>query len=145
MLIFVSITKYTDNVRVRKVRHKLKKMFLWNGILSIFNENYLLISIGCFVNFYFHSNYDTTGKKISLVVASILCLVVVIYPVFVVSLLMKKYKKLFLKHYKRKFGSLYLQFRFTSGKTKVLEPFVSAMRRLVLVLAFVYLYNWPTF
>ena len=39
-----------------KVRHFLKKSFIWDGIISIFNENYILIVISSLINLNFHEN-----------------------------------------------------------------------------------------
>jgi len=46
---------------VLKLRHFLKKKFVWDGIISIFNENYILIVISCFINLIFYKNLEEKG------------------------------------------------------------------------------------
>ena len=55
MIVFVCrpLSKYKYFL---KVRHLLKKSFIWDGIISIFNENYILIVISSFINLIFNEN-----------------------------------------------------------------------------------------
>ena len=50
-----------------------------------------------------------------------------------------------MRQYREQFGEFYLQFRHKEGRTTVLEPFYSALRRLVQAAAVVFLKDYPTF
>jgi hypothetical protein len=85
------------------------------------------------------------GEVFSLSNAYLLLLVVVGYPIIILTVLVKNQPKLFLRHYREQFGEFYLQFRYKEGRTTVLEPFYSALRRLVQAAAVVFLKEYPTF
>ena len=70
---------------------------------------------------------------------------VVGYPIFVLVILNKNYKRLGTYNWRHKIGSLYLNFKFNKGKLQVLEPFFSAMRRLLLIIAVIFLKGFPVF
>ena len=57
VLVIVFLCRPLSNYKyVLKLRHKLKRSFIWDGIISIFNENYILITISCFINLIFYDN-----------------------------------------------------------------------------------------
>jgi hypothetical protein len=85
------------------------------------------------------------GEVFSLSNAYLLLLVVVGYPIIILTVLVKNQPKLFLRHYREQFGDFYLQFRYKECRTTVLEPFYSALRRLVQAAAVVFLKEYPTF
>ena len=58
---------------------------------------------------------------------------------------MKRYPHLSRFLNKAQFGSMYDRFKYEEGRIKVLEPLFSAIRRLIMVAAMVYLYYYPTF
>ena len=72
-------------------------------------------------------------------------IVVIGYPIFVLVLLTKNYKDLGKYNWRVKFGSLYLGFKYDQGKLQVLEPFFSALRRLLIVAAMIFLKGFPVF
>lgn len=70
---------------------------------------------------------------------------VIFYPIFVLVLLLKNYEKLGKEEWRLKFGSFYLRYKFAQGKLQVLEPFFSAVRRLLMILAAIFLKGFPVF
>jgi len=58
-------------------------------------------------------------------------IVVIGYPIVVLVVLTKNQPKLHLKEYRDMFGEFYLNFRYQEGRIVLLEPFYSALRRLV--------------
>ena len=58
---------------------------------------------------------------------------------------MKKFDRLPELEYRKKFGSMYLHFRYKEGKIKLLEPFYSTVRRLILAATMVFLLKYPVF
>lgn len=72
-------------------------------------------------------------------------IVVIGYPIVVLVVLTKNQPKLHLKEYRDMFGEFYLNFRYQEGRIVLLEPFYSALRRLVQAAAVVFLIKWPAF
>jgi hypothetical protein len=73
---------------------KLKISFIWDGIISIFNENYILIAVSCLVNLKFYDNLETRGQVFSFSVALAFMIVFVFYPIFALVILTKNYSSL---------------------------------------------------
>lgn len=71
--------------------------------------------------------------------------IVIGYPIFVLVLLIKQFKALGDEKMQQKFGGIYMHFRFQKSKTKVLEPFYSAVRRGFMAASFVFLSDYAMF
>ena len=113
VLVIVFVCKPLNKFKyVEKLRHFLKRRFIWDGIISIFNENYILIVISCFINLIFYKNVYDKGEVFSFSVAFAFLIVVIAYPIFVIVLLNKKYRSLGKYNMRVKYGSLYLGFKY---------------------------------
>ena len=145
MMVFAARPFSRHKSIVEKTRHKLKKLFIWDGVLAIINENYMLILISVAVNFTFYSNHNTKGKILSLSTAGLFVIIIIGYPLFVLIFLLKRYDRLSSYIYRVKLGTLYDKFRYKENKWQVMEPFISAVRRIIMVAAMVFLWEWPMF
>jgi len=125
--------------RFNKLREKLQSVLIWHGTLGLFNESYIVICVGCFVNITVTKSGLTFGEIFSLVNAYLFLLVVLFYPILILTILVRNQPNLYKSEYRNQFGDFYLQFRYKEGITKVLEPFYSALRRMVQVAAVVFL------
>ena len=123
----------------------MKKM-MWEPIYDFCNESYLIITISVFVNLVFWRDQENIGKRFNLSMATTFTgMIVISFPIFCLVFLIRQYDSLNLDRYREKFGSIYEKFQFTRGKMKVLEPFYSAVRRLIMATVLVFLKGYPTF
>jgi succinate dehydrogenase/fumarate reductase cytochrome b subunit len=139
IILFFSTRRCTSSERFNKLRAKLQSVLIWHGTLGLFNESYIVICVSCFVNITVIKSGLTFGETFSLANACLLLLVVLGYPILILTILLKNQPNLHKSEYRDQFGEFYLQFRYKEGKTKVLEPFYSALRRLVQIAAVVFL------
>ena len=145
LILFFSTRRFKSSERYNKLRNKLKSLLIWHGTLGLFNESYIVICVGCFVNISMTKSGLTFGETFSLSNACLLLLVVLGYPILILTVLVKNQPRLHLRKFRNQFGDFYLHFRYKEGWTTVLEPFYSALRRLVQVAAVVFLKKWPVF
>ena len=120
---------------------------IWDATISFFNESYIIFAISSFVNLTppFCWNNKGKGQIASLILATLSLLIVLGYPIYVLVFFMKKFKRLPEKEFREKFGSMYLHLRFKESIIKLLEPFYSTIRRLILAATLVFLLRWPAF
>ncbi len=139
LILFFSTRKCKSSERFNKLRKKLKSTLIWHGTLGLFNESYIVICVGCFVNITMTKSGLTFGETFSLVNACLFFILVLGYPILILTVLVKNQPKLHLRKFRNQFGEFYLHFRYKEGKVTVLEPFYSALRRLLQVAAVVFL------
>ena len=139
LLLLVSTRRYQSKPWFNKLRKKLEASLIWHGTLQIFNESYIVICISCFVNIMLAKQASKFGEYFSLANAFLLLVVVVGYPLVILIVLVKNQPNLHLPKYRTWFGDFYLNFRYKEGKTTVLEPCYSALRRLAQAAAVIFL------
>ena len=143
-LIFIfSTRRFKSKQWFNKLRNNLKTKLIWHGALGLLNESYLIICISCFVNLISTKKASKFGEYFSITNAFLFLVVVLGYPILILIILVKNQPKLHLKQFRDRFGDFYLHFRYKEGRHTVLEPFYSALRRLIHAVTVVFFVSQP--
>ena len=124
--------------RCSALRESLHKKLFYSAWIRYMTESYLEMSHTCVFFMAISTDYVTFQDKISLVVRVTLLVILVIWPFFVLTFLLKNRKKLDTDSFKKKFISMYNGLK-TTKTGALLYAFLFCMRRMSLVLTFVLL------
>jgi hypothetical protein len=86
----------------------MQSVLIWHGTLGLFNESYIVICVGCFVNITVTKSGLKFGEMFSLVNAYLLLLVVLGYPILILTILVRNQPNLHKSEYRNQFGEFYL-------------------------------------
>ena len=76
--------------KVKALRKKLMKKMMWEPIYDFCNESYLIVTISIFINLYFWTDQENTGKKLNLSLSNIFIFLTVLgYPIFCLVFLVR--------------------------------------------------------
>ena len=145
LLIFYVCTWMCKNERFMHYRGILVEGLIWGKVISFVNEGYMLLSISCITNFLVFK-FDSLGTVISSNTTVIAVFVLVGFPIFSYTFLLKHRAKLHTKKFKSKYEALYEGLNYKRGHYLVLaEPAISFARILILTSSLILLQNYRYF
>jgi len=145
-LLFIAITKRLSNKYIVKLRGKAKNSIMWNSVLTLINESYIIIALSCLMQYKFLS-FKSAGKAFSSLLSFVLGAIILISPFINLAILIKNKHKLKNKDFKSKYDSLYESFNYRRYPTLgvLIEPCLSQLRILIMSIALIYFENHPYF
>ena len=145
LLVFFYFSNNWKNQRLLRIRDFFTNGLIWNTVLSFLTESYMLIVISTIINLR-NFKFTSPGTGFSLILAMLSVILIIGFPIFVLSFLLKNNRKLNWKNYRDKFGTLYECLNHKrEGKKTLLEPFFTFMRILLLILALLLLKEYRYF
>jgi len=129
---------------VKSASNWLQEKLLWNSILVLLTENFLLIAISGCINLteLQFSNASTTISSVSCI---IFLLLLIALPIFIFRFLDKKYHVLKNKQIQARYGSMFSKLDLNKGRLVIAVPMAFFVRRVLLSLTVVWLRGYPVF
>ena len=114
-----------------------------NFLITLLLESYSQIIICCFINFKTIS-WSSTGVIIQNSFAILFCCGSVIFPIWLICTLSRKFNRLESFKYKIKFGNFYEELDLERGKKVFLQPAFFMLRRILFaaMILFVNKFHW---
>lgn len=145
LLIFYACTWMFTNKKFMHYRGILVDGLIWNKVISFINEGYMLLSISCVTNFLVF-RFDSLGTIVSSNITVIAVFVLVGFPIYSYTFLLKNRAKLHTKKFKEKYEALYEGLNYKRGHYLVLaEPAFSFVRILIFTSSLILLQEYRYF
>jgi hypothetical protein len=145
MLLFYACTYGVSNPKFKRCRATVTRGLIWNTVLSFVIESYMLLSISSVANLTALKFVDL-GTAVSSNMSIAVLLLLIGFPLFTLSFLIRNKKKLNSEKYRSKYGVLYetLNVRRSTNWT-MCEPVLSFYRMLFLTLVLIFLQDYRYF